>query len=224
MATASASTDFGTKAQNFYLQQANFLDPGSDDISVCSWCYLNATEVDLTLIGQLDGTGTGRTYLSTGVSVANILSSFLGGSQINNNTTISATTWIFVCFTCAAGASQTATFYLNGQADGTHTITMEAATGAHRLGAHKVLTNINWNGLIGTSQVYNAVLSSEKINELLHNPFSIPENQQWFPDLQSNSTYRDLSPQQRGDPSVTGSLSASTDGPPVGMLYQGMCQ
>lgn len=214
MATSRASTDFGLKADNYYLQTANFLNPGTDDLTACAWVQVfNLPGGPSSVVfAQRDQSGTGRNWISID---SNVFQTFLGGSLINFNTVITLNTWIHIAVTCAAGAAQTFNAYYNGAIDATASITMEATAGAHRIGAHKSNTSCNWDGLIVYPQIYNAVLSQSEIQDIMHNPFAYPDNLQWMPDLLQDGTYRDLSPAQRKNPTVVGTLTASALGPPV---------
>ena len=218
MATGSQSTNYGTISNTWYLKIATGINPSANEISAITWCYSTNTGNYRSIYQQENGTGVGRGWLY--IDSTPDVNSFLGGSGTAGSVFVQ-NTWEHCAVTFpSAGSPATITIYLDGTSVATRTETGEGATGDLRHGANKSGSD-EWAGYMAFSLVYNRGLTGDEINEVMWNPYAIPNGLQWAPDeLDANaSTFTDKSPAQRGSATITGSPAAyAGGGPPVFLL------
>lgn len=145
-----------------------FFDPSAGAFSIAAW--VNADVVgslgnEKVIAHQFDGSGTGRTLLSSNAQSATKLATFIGGSELAGSTTLTTGTWYHVCVTVSASGSRN--LYLNGSLNaGPSTDAPEAATGALLVGRHKTDLTRNWNGRVDDFRVYSRELSASEVSDL----------------------------------------------------------
>ena len=146
---------------NDYVEStSNVLDPTSGPLTASAWFKTNSITTNQVIIAQLDGTGTGRGWLS--INSTGVISSNLGNTVTLGTTALKTNTWYHAVVTKLSGV---VTLYLDGQNDGSAARTIESATGVTRIGIGK--TGLNpFNGLIDEVRVYNRVLSADEIKRL----------------------------------------------------------
>jgi len=152
--TFAGNTMTWLQSQAYILSE----DPG---LSVMAWIRLEAVadSKNRTLVQQLDGTGTGRTWLS--VAPGGALVSFLGGAGLEGGT-IPVDTWCHVAVT--AGKGEGVTLYVNGTEVATSPSVIEANTASFRIGNFKNTSLANqWVGAVDEFRVYSRVLSGADI-------------------------------------------------------------
>ena len=217
MATNSASTNFGINSANNKMDMYTGLDMRSEPVSAIGWFYLENTPGTFAFIftqeagaGTYDGLDAVRSDLKLG--------GFIGSGDLIGTTTVVKNRWEFGSITFPGGTGNE-TIFLNNIDDGTMSATGQSEDD-FILGAHPTFSSWNWDGEMAFQQIYKVVLSLDQMTELSFNPFAFPENLEWFPDLLDTTslTFTDLSPKQLGSPSIVGSLTTASDGPPVFLL------
>ena len=146
---------------NDYVDSAaNVLNPTSVSLTASVW-FKTSIVTQQILVAQLDGTGTGRSWLLVGST--GVISSFLGGVSTLGTTALKANTWYHAVVTKKSGV---VTVYLNGVSDGSASQTIESATGITRIGINKDGSTSPFGGLIDEVRVYNRALSPAEIKRL----------------------------------------------------------
>ncbi len=143
-----------------YVETAGeVLDPSSGDLSISAWFKQSVVlNDDNTIVGQLNGTGTGRVLL--GISSGGKLDSFIGGTRRTANTTLTPGTWYHGAVTLSG---LTLKLYVNGRVDGTFTLSsVESATGALRFGISKNTAQY-FKGQIDDGKIFNYALTPQQV-------------------------------------------------------------
>jgi len=175
-------------------------DPSTQaDLTVTAWVSLTTANAGPpTILQQVDGSGTGRTWLYR--NAAGQLASFLGNAETTSNVTLLTGIWYHVALVKTGSSLQ---LYVNGEANGSPTTrTVESCIGAMRVGTHKSRTNQYWNGLIDEVRFYNRALSGSELATVAA----------WSPvALQSQTiTFGALPSKTYGDPAFTLGATASS--------------
>lgn len=152
---------------DFITADSAWFDPDAGAFSIAAWVKadtVGATGSERVIAHQLDGTGIGRTLLSSSSSTPTKLNTFIGGTALQGSTTLTTGTWYHVCLTVSAGGS--VNLYLDGSLNGgPATRTVESATGALLVGKHKNGTSF-WDGIIDDFRVYSRELSASDVSDL----------------------------------------------------------
>ncbi|MDC7243662.1 MAG: hypothetical protein PQJ44_06975 [Sphaerochaetaceae bacterium] len=211
MASGRASSTFTAGTDQVKDATSTNIDPSGDPLTGAVWVYFTAPSANRCYIGQT-GTGTGRDWVQT--STTNTIRSRLGGTTTVGSTTLSGSTWYFLAATFPGG-TDTLTLYVDAVSDGSGSITGESVTSNTLIvGDNGVNADTTQHAC---ASFYKQVLSAAELQEIMYNPFSIPSFS-YFPDLLENGNYRDLSPDQNGNSTVTGTVNASANGPPIFLL------
>lgn len=151
----------------FIQCDTTFFDPSASAFSIAAWVKadtVGANGSERVIAHQLDGTGTGRTLLSSSGATPTKLSTAIGGTTLSGGTTLVVDTWYHVCVTVSALGARN--LYLNGSLDGGPSTDLpEAANGAFLVGKHKAGTSF-WNGIIDDVRVYSRELSASDVSDL----------------------------------------------------------
>ncbi|MDO8522948.1 MAG: LamG domain-containing protein, partial [bacterium] len=148
---------------NDYVSTAsNVLDPAATDFTATAWFRTNAFNgIQQDIITQLDGTGTGRSWLFINATT-NAINSFLGGAGTVGSI-LQANTWYHITLT---KSGTTITIYLNGVFNVSSTKTVGAATGVTNIGINKDGVSDPFNGQIDDVRIYNRALTPDEIKRL----------------------------------------------------------
>lgn len=117
---------------NDYLRVPFVLNPGETPFTVATWVKVSDTSNQPVLFQQLDGNGTGRTWLS--LNSNGTLGTYLGGSNLNGSSAVPLGTWQHVAVSFDGA---TLRLYLNGTLEAESERSMEASQGSLWLGQHK---------------------------------------------------------------------------------------
>lgn len=208
MATAIASQ---TVSDNEGIELTNSINPASNNFSMASWMYVTTLDSLDNLFGQKGGTGTDRRIIEYNTTVYRTL---CGSFQTGGTT--AANVWIWVVFTCVGGAGAK-TCYINGSSIFGGSSTSGSADGAFVYYEYAT-GNFGVRGDVVVPMFYEATLSATQVNELMYNPFSVPQSLTWMPNFWS-TTFTDLSPSQGGTATSTGTFTTNaTNGPPIFLL------
>lgn len=146
---------------NDYIASASSpLSPAAGNFSASAWVKFTGVSTQQVILSQLDGTGTGRTWLE--LTSGAKLQSAIGNSNLTGATSLVAGVWNHVAITMSG---TTETLYLNGIADATGTRTPEAASGVARLGTSKSGANY-LAGNIKDLRIYPSALAQSDITKL----------------------------------------------------------
>lgn len=208
-----AASDFTTTSTQLYDTTTTIVNISSSPISAMIWFYPTSTGSNKNLFSQAGGTGSNVIFMQMN-SVAD-LRSYIGGTTIGA-TTLSTNTWYNLAFAFPGGTGTNAVF-VNGVSDGTNSVTGSAANGQYILGNNAGGT-VGANDPISWSMLFDVQLSASQIAELQYQPFAFAGNLIWMPDLVQDGSYRDLSDDQNGNPTLVGTINGITDGPPVFLL------
>lgn len=147
---------------NYFETSSAVIDPASTDFTVAAW--LNSSDVSAsggTAIGQLDGTGTGRTWIET---QDGNLETYIGNGVKVSTYVPSNDTW-FHAVLVHDNAGNTLDWYIDGVFENQHTgVNAEASNGNLRIGSNKL--GVDFEGLIDDVRIYDRALSADEIAAL----------------------------------------------------------
>ena len=144
-----------------YITTSFSLNPSTSNFTASVWVYLNAAAASKSIIQQLNGVGTGRTWL--GINSGSLqFGSFLGGTDTLTGTVPNAGQWYHLAITNSSG---TLTIYLNGVSVVSAARTIESSTGVLEFATSKGHTNF-LSGLLDDVRIYNRALTTQEINDL----------------------------------------------------------
>jgi hypothetical protein len=139
---------------------------GTTSFSAAAWIRPTTwatTATSRKLLQQMDGSGTGRSWLY--ISPTGLLSSFLGGVATTSNSTIPLNQWTHVALTVGGGLVK---LYINGNEAASQSRTMESNTGTLRLGNAKTATaEDQFLGGLDDFRFYSRTLTPEEIAQFL---------------------------------------------------------
>ncbi len=210
----TASINFGDNTEEYYYSSSGLvIDPSTEDHTLLIWAYHTnvSTEKDQMIYYWGTSGGQDGIFLNTtgGYSGWVLYGSF------NSLTAISADTWYFLALTYV-GSSGAVEFFLNGVSDITDTGSTAFGNEELIIGRHRSIANRNMEGNLAFPLLFDRVLDINEINEIMHNPYSIPGGLMYAPDFLSvvATTVIDLSPNNITVVD-TGSPTISKEGPPV---------
>ncbi|MBP7998168.1 MAG: hypothetical protein KA314_02115 [Chloroflexi bacterium] len=146
-----------------YLDLGTVLDPSTTNLTAAIWFNVTSTSNSPVILQQLDGTGTGRSWLqldSTGV-----IGTFLGGSLLLGTTNVTPNAWHHAAVTYDG---TTLRLYLDGNLEAAQARTMETSDGEMTLGRHKTLTNRYFSGYLDELVILPAAADEAGIQMLLN--------------------------------------------------------
>jgi hypothetical protein len=156
-----------------YVDLPFLFNPSTTSFSVEAWVLNRSTaSTDQVIIQQMDGNGTGRTFL--GVGFTDRIYSVLGGIPTVGSTILSPNTWYHLAVTYDG---TTLRLFVNGVQDAAQNRTIGNAEGPFRLGTDKN-GNFSWQGSIDEVRFWNIARSEADIAATK--------------DLEINSTYPGL--------------------------------
>ncbi|MEM7803194.1 MAG: LamG-like jellyroll fold domain-containing protein, partial [Chloroflexota bacterium] len=153
-----------------YLKTGFVLNPASSDFTAALWFKVNDLSVTRSLVQQQDGSGTGRSWLSTNPSGK--IETYIGGSQISSGSTLSTDTWHHAAVTYSGG---TVTLYLDGQVEQAVSRTPESSNGDLVIGIWKDLTQHPFDGSIDELIIYDSALDATGINNLMNAKYNVSD-------------------------------------------------
>lgn len=132
-------------------------NPGSTSLTLEAWmCMDSFSSAQQTIVGQLDGAGTGRSLLH--VTNTQKLGTQLGGTAVQSTRTLHVGVWYHVAVVYERVAPFTVTLLVDGVEVYSAAVTGESATGALRLAANKSAV-LFFNGRIDEMRVWNTARS-----------------------------------------------------------------
>ena len=139
----------------------------TNPLTICAWVYRRQNVAWASIIDRATGSLTSVALGFDNVSGNRLLYHFnSSGSYTTNirtsNSTLDLNKWYYVCVTAT---TTSCTFYVNGVADGTFSVSAVADTGDYYLGANFAGADEYLRGDIGAVHVYNRVLSDAEILE-----------------------------------------------------------
>lgn len=163
----SYSINFAEAGADRLVHNIFAYDPAGSNWAVCMSymaCKLPLGGInDYNLYSQMDGTGTGRSWLYVDRN-NNKFSTYLNNTTQNYNTTVTLNVWYRLCLT-RDNATGAVVLYVNGVSDGSNSPTIVSANGFHVIGNNKISTG-GLGGLITNVSFYNRTFSaSDALNE-----------------------------------------------------------
>jgi len=150
-----------------YIETSLTIDPSTTSISVEAWVYPNSLPseagIDLMILQQKDGSGTGRAWIYAD-NDTDTWCSYVGGSRRDSGVTIKKNEWQHLVFVWDKDEG-TWTWYIDGEKVENGTMSVESADGEWIIGNHKNLLH-PFKGTIDEVRIYNRSLSAEQIHEL----------------------------------------------------------
>ncbi len=189
-----------TTGSNQSIDTPVVFDPSTTDWTINLWLYPTATGVDMSygmnIYSQNDGTGTGRTWLSSQLGNGNYTSTVItGGGQTDFGVQPIKNAWQMVTMVYTLSTT-TMKFYFNGSlASTTAAFPIQSATGTHRIGASKGAAGTRcFNGNIGPVMVFTrAILDAELATIYSSNAFTATNQALYYPMLQASGDVQDFS-------------------------------
>jgi len=165
-----------------YLTLTHVIDPAQTNFTVASWFKVSDLGQNRIILNQLDGSGTGRTWL--GVQSTNELYTYLGGSNLLSPPDVTLNQWHHSAVTYDG---TTLRLYLDGQLVNSEDRVLEASDGDLFIGQHKSGSN-QFSGLLDEMIVVPSLVDAAGIQTLMNStwpilsadttfiPFNVPAN------------------------------------------------
>ncbi|MCB0098385.1 MAG: hypothetical protein KDE46_21780, partial [Caldilineaceae bacterium] len=143
-----------------YLTAPQTVDPAAAAFSAAVWFQVDALGKPQHMLQQQDGNGTGRTWLA--LTPQGKVNTFLGGSDLNSQTTITPNAWHQAAITYDG---TTLSLYVDGKLDNRSVRAVEASTGEMRIGANKAASQF-YSGLLDELVIYERALAAYEVLNL----------------------------------------------------------
>lgn len=213
MATGSAAIDMNVVSlPDLQITPTAAISLDVNAGSLVFWGYWTDTKVSQVVMTQLGGSGTSQIWL---FEQSNVLKTGIGGSALAAATNLSLNAWNHMSVTFPGGTGNVK-MYLDGVQDFSSSVTGTAANGDIKF-SENTSSGGEWDDVGAYLIVFDKELTGDEVTELMFNPFSVTGSI-WYPDLLQPSVYRDLSNDQIGNPTTSGTPIVSSNGPPVFLL------
>lgn len=143
-----------------YFEVDHVLDPAAGSFSTALWFNLTDYDANRPILGQINGTGTGRSWF--GIGTGGRLSTYLGGTYVPSASTLTPGQWHHAALSYDG---TTLNLYLDGQLEASESKTMESSNGEMLIGANKNFGAF-FKGTIDELVLYNRTLSASEVTLL----------------------------------------------------------
>lgn len=160
---------------NYYQSASATLNPSTTDFTTSAWFYTTTYTITQDILSQIDGGGTGRTWMS--VKATGLLRSNIGGVETAGATTLAVNTHYHFTLTCI---SNTITLYYNAVSDASAARTPDSNLGAMRLGTAKTGTG-GWNGALDGWKMWTRGFTPTQVRQLYEEErLGNPNRWRWY--------------------------------------------
>ncbi len=142
---------------------------GAGDRTACMWIYpTNLT--DARVFFGYGGAGESKDFILLTLSDSKVRFTF-SGTDIDSTTTLSTETWYYICGVQDSGTQR---LYINAEANGTATVTLDTEVSTLFIGTSNTDQSLEFRGRIDEVGYWNRTLTPSEISELYNSGTGLP--------------------------------------------------
>lgn len=146
-----------------YLDLGSIIDPSATNLTAAVWFNVTDYSSSPLILQQVDGTGTGRSWLF--VQSSGVIATFLGGSSLWGTTSVTTNVWHHAAVTFDG---TTLRLYLDGNLEAQSVRSMEANDGEMYIGRHKTQTDRYFPGTLDELVILPAAVDEAGVQMLMN--------------------------------------------------------